>query len=46
MSLPVNLGVLNSAEVFIKPNDLVIVLKGLLKMFETFFASVYMSVSL
>ena len=46
MILPVNLGAADSAEAIIKSNGLLIALKGLLKIFETFLASIYTSVSI
>ena len=44
MSLPVNLDAVDSAKVMIKPNDLIIALKDLLKIFETFLASIFFSI--
>ena len=46
MILPVNLGAADSAEVIIKSNGLLIALKGLMKIFETFLASIYVPVSI
>ena len=46
MILPMNLGAADSAEVIIKSNGLLIALKGLMKIFETFLASIYVSVSI